>query len=235
MQNAVAFYDVEFSWPSGPATLRIPHFEVAPGEAVLVRGNSGAGKSTFLSLCAGVVAPARGTIEILGARFDQMSGRDRDRVRGDGVGVIFQMFNLIPYLSLVENVSAPCWFSARRRARASAAHGSPEKAARDLLQRLGLGAEADAGKPVATLSIGQQQRVAAARALIGEPQLIIADEPTSALDENARDAFMETFLAESARCKAALLFVSHDRALGARFSRTAAIGDMTLSAEAADR
>jgi putative ABC transport system ATP-binding protein len=141
----------------------------------------------------------------------------RDQRRVDHVGYIFQQFNLLPYLSVIDNVLMPCRFSALRAGRASES-GTMEDAARTLLQGLGLPREAWT-KSASALSVGQQQRVAAARALIGHPEVVIADEPTSALDEERRDAFMELLLTRCAEASSALVFVSHDARLARHFER----------------
>jgi putative ABC transport system ATP-binding protein len=135
------------------------------------------------------------------------------------------MFNLVPYLSVVENITLPCRFSARRRRHAEA-RGGAEREARRLLEHLDLAAEAYASRAVARLSVGEQQRVAAARALIGRPEIVLADEPTSALDADRRQAFLRLLFRECEAEGATLLFVSHDRSLEDLFDRTLALDDI---------
>ena len=161
-----------------------------------------------------------------------MSSGARDRFRVDHTGYIFQQFNLLPFLSVRENVELPCRFSPSRARRAIERHGSVDKAAAQLLQHLGLKAEL-LERRADSLSIGQQQRVAAARALIGQPELVIADEPTSALDARTRGAFIELLFAEVARAGSALVFVSHDPALAALFPRSLALSAVNRAAPAA--
>lgn len=173
----------------------------------------------MLGLIAGVLQAQSGRIEVLGHDLTAMSGRQRDRLRADNLGVIFQMFNLVPYLSVLQNVALPCQFSARRRDNIARA-GGVETEARRLLKRLGLDNEALLTRKVTDLSVGQQQRVAAARALIGEPSLIIADEPTSALDTDSRNQFIDLLNEEARASGAAVLFVSHDAGLSGPFDRT---------------
>ncbi|MFN3911316.1 ABC transporter ATP-binding protein [Hyphomonas sp.] len=205
-----------FAWKQGPQVLDIPDFSIEAGERVFLRGPSGSGKSTLLGLIAGVLAPQAGTVRVLGEDMGKLSAARRDRLRADHVGVIFQMFNLVPYLSVTGNVLLPLRFSpARRKAAGDDAGGE----ARRLLARLGLEDEQLLTRRVSDLSVGQQQRVAAARALIGAPKLIIADEPTSALDAEARDRFIALLSEEVARTGASLLFVSHDRSLAPLFTR----------------
>jgi len=203
--------------------LSVPELRVEPGEAVFLHGPSGSGKSTLLALVAGTQAGGEGDIRIAGESMTGLSARRRDRLRADRIGVIFQQFNLLPFLSLVDNVGLPCRFSRRRRQRAVAQHGSVRAAAWSLLERLGLGPREFAGRTVMSLSVGQQQRVAAARALIGAPDLLLADEPTSALDPLARDGFLSLVLEVCRQHAAGLLLVSHDHALRSRFDRAVAL------------
>jgi putative ABC transport system ATP-binding protein len=220
-QRVVELAGVRFAWSKAAApVVDIEHLQVDRGERVFLRGPSGSGKSTLLSLLAGVIVADAGRLAVLGHDLGALDGARRDRFRADHVGFIFQMFNLIPYLSVVENVTLPCRFSSRRRERAVRAGGRVEAEALRLLAHLDMGAPDLLRRPVTDLSVGQQQRVAAARALIGSPELVIADEPTSALDTDRRAAFLDLLFRECERERAALVFVSHDTALAARFDRT---------------
>jgi putative ABC transport system ATP-binding protein len=154
-----------------------------------------------------------------------LTGAARDAFRADHFGIIFQMFNLVPYLSVIDNVTLPCRFSARRR-RHVEARGGAEREARRLLQDLDLTEEAQSPHAVARLSVGQQQRVAAARALIGQPEIVLADEPTSALDADRREAFLRLLFQECETERATLLFVSHDRSLQGLFDRSLALDNV---------
>ena len=217
---------VRFAWKAGGRdVLDIARFEVAAGERVFVEGPSGSGKSTLLGLLGGVMIPREGAIRILGTALSSMPARRRDRFRADHVGFIFQMFNLVPYLSMIDNVTLPCRFS-RRRERVGSRAGGLEAEARRLLARLELDRPELLSRTVTDLSIGQQQRVAAARALIGAPELLIADEPTSALDEGARERFLDLLSAQCGEAGASLLFASHDTRLGARFDRRVSIAEL---------
>lgn len=208
-----------FAWPGQAECLDIRHFNLARGETLFLEGPSGSGKTTLLALLGGVQRPNRGQVRLLGRDLGQLATARRDRFRVDHSGFLFQQFNLLPFLSVLENVLLPCQFSALRRARAKARHGAPQDAALTLLRALGLTDPGLPGRPARELSIGQQQRVAAARALIGQPELVIADEPTSALDSDHRDAFLQLLFTECAAAGAGLLFVSHDRSLAGRFDR----------------
>jgi putative ABC transport system ATP-binding protein len=210
--------NVQYRWDRAqPLTLDIPAFELEHGERVFLHGASGSGKSTLLNMLCGVLVPEQGTVRCLDREMNLMGNRERDRFRADHVGVIFQQFNLVPYLSVLENVLLPCQFSARRRANAEAG-GSAIGDARQLLDHLGLD-DAIGTRMVTRLSVGQQQRVAVARALIGKPELIIADEPTSALDTDRRGRFLDLLLGECEARGSTLLYVSHDLSLTGHFTR----------------
>jgi putative ABC transport system ATP-binding protein len=196
------------------------------GERVFVEGPSGSGKSTLLSLLAGVTTPQAGSVRVLGEPLERLGSVQRDHFRAHHIGYIFQMFNLIPYLSVVDNVTLPCRFSGLRRQRAIARSGSLTRAAHELLEHLDLVHDDLLQRPVTTLSVGQQQRVAAARALMGAPEILIADEPTSSLDTDRREAFIRLLFDESRRSGATLVFVSHDRSLEPLFDRTIDLADL---------
>ena len=217
----VSLSDLRFAWNAGSRiVVDIQHLDMPRGERLFVRGPSGSGKSTLLSLLGGMVVPQTGTIRLLGQNLAELGGAGRDRFRADHIGFIFQMFNLIPYLSVVENVVLPCEFSARRQQRAAITSGNVQAEAVRLLKHLDMADPDILGRRVTDLSVGQQQRVAAARALIGAPELIIADEPTSALDADRRIAFIELLFEECAREKSTLVFVSHDAQLASKFDRS---------------
>ncbi|WP_375283199.1 ATP-binding cassette domain-containing protein [Marinicauda pacifica] len=216
---AVLIEDLRFAYArKSPPVLDIAQFRVDPGERVFLRGASGSGKSTLLGVIAGILDVSHGRVEALGTDMAHADAATRDQTRAERLGVIFQMFNLLPYLPVGENVMLPCRFSAGR-ARATKVNGGPAADARRLLSRLELDPAEYWNAASRSLSVGQQQRVAAARALIGQPSLILADEPTSALDTDRRDRFIALLLEECASSGAALLFVSHDGGLASHFDR----------------
>lgn len=218
--------DVLFRWrPTLPPCLDIAEFRISAGERVFLHGPSGSGKSSMLSMIGGVTLPERGEVRVLGTDLARLSGAARDHFRAEHLGFVFQLFNLIPYLSALENILLPCRFSPTRHGAAEAAGGSVAAEARRLADHLDLAAEL-LERPAAELSVGQQQRVAAARALIGRPQLVIADEPTSALDADRELAFLELLLSECFASGAAVLLVSHDVRLADRFDRAVALADI---------
>jgi len=228
--NALALADLTYRWPRQPAPcLDIPRFDVAAGERVFLHGPSGGGKSTLLAVLGGVALPDSGTVTLLGQRIDTLSGRARDCFRADHIGFIFQQFNLLPWLSALDNVLLPCTFSAHRNSRA----GDARTAAAHLLGHLDLAPDLWQ-RPAAELSVGQQQRVAAARALIGKPGVILADEPTSALDAPRQQRFIDLLLAETQAAGSTLLFVSHDDRLAAHFDRRVALAEINRTAQRAE-
>jgi putative ABC transport system ATP-binding protein len=224
---------VRFAWNGdSPPVVDIESLSVSRGERVFLRGPSGSGKSTLLSLIAGVVTPQQGRVRVLGQEIPALGRAARDRFRADHIGFIFQMFNLIPYLSVVENVCLPCGFSARRKERC----GQPARMeAVRLLEHLDLASDEILRRPVTELSVGQQQRVAAARALIGAPELVIADEPTSSLDADRRAAFVDLLFRECDREQAALVFVSHDATLSPLFDRVIEFSEVNQACTAVTR
>jgi putative ABC transport system ATP-binding protein len=225
--------DLEFGWSARRPLLRIEYLAIAATERVFVHGPSGSGKSSLLSLLAGVVLPQQGSLQVLGTDLPRLAAATRDAFRADHFGIIFQMFNLVPYLSIVENVTLPCRFSVRRRRQVEALGGATREAQR-LLEHLDLAGEARSAGAVMRLSVGQQQRVAAARALIGRPEIVLADEPTSALDTDRREAFLRLLFRECEAEGATLLFVSHDRSLERLFDRSLALDDVTCQPAGVD-
>jgi putative ABC transport system ATP-binding protein len=229
--TALRITDLVFRWPrQAQNCLDIPRLELAAGERVFLHGPSGSGKSTPARPARRRRPAAAGRIELLGTDITRLGGRARDRFRADHIGFLFQQFNLLPWLPAIDNVLLPCTFSARRRERAGA---DPRAEAERMLRHLDLDT-ASWRKPAGELSVGQQQRVAAARALIGRPEILIADEPTSALDAERQQAFIDLLLQESAAVGAALVFVSHDQRLAGHFDRSVALHEInTRGAELA--
>jgi len=211
---------MRFGWPGAPSDcLDIAELDIARGELVFLHGPSGSGKTSLLGLAGGVSLPRDGELRLLGTRWSDLPAWRRDAFRAAHVGYIFQQFNLLPFLSTVENVLLPCRLSRVRESNALRSHDSPRAQAEALLDAMGLPKSAWL-RAAAELSVGQQQRVAAARALIGLPELVLADEPTSALDEARRDAFLALLVSACRSAGAGLVFVSHDLRLASRFDRS---------------
>ena len=212
--------NVCFSWKnSGRELFNLPELLVKQHDHVFLQGPSGSGKSTLLALVGGILVSESGILKVLGTEIKSLSSSARDSFRVDHIGFIFQLFNLLPYLSIEENVILPLSFSKIRAKRAGRTKIDQVNEAHRLLKALALGEQLAAKSPVTELSVGQQQRVAAARALIGNPELIIADEPTSALDADLRHSFLELLFGECKKAGSTLLFVSHDSTLSDLFSR----------------
>ena len=216
---AIETSGLSFRWDQAPGPINFPDLCLNQGEHLFLHGPSGTGKSTFLSLLAGMLTPSAGSIHLLGRDMSELGAGARDRFRADHIGVIFQQFNLVPYLSAMANVTLPCSLSSTRRIAASP---DPEQEAGRLLEALAIPRNHWRRK-VTQLSIGQQQRIAAARALIGAPEIILADEPTSALDSDNRDRFLNLLLELARAQNTSVLFVSHDLTLTHHFHHQSAL------------
>ncbi len=210
---AIAINGLQFSYGSGPRVLDVPSLFIERGTRVFLHGPSGCGKTTLLGILAGVLQARTGQVRVLDRDLVAMTGAQRDGFRAEHIGYVFQQFNLIPYLSAYDNIALPCRLDARRRARLGST--SLDAAIHDVAAQLDIAGLLQ--QQATSLSVGQQQRVAAARALLAAPELVICDEPTSSLDTDRRDAFLALLAASIAKANATLLFVSHDAALGARF------------------
>lgn len=220
--KSISIKNLKFSYngqKNNPLVLNINELEIAKEEKVFLYGPSGHGKSTLLNILAGVLEIKEGEVEVLGNNLHSLSQSARDHLRGENVGYIFQIFNLIPYLNIKDNIILPCLIN-KKRAAGIDFHAQAD----ELIKTLGLTEHAH--KNVTDLSIGQQQRVAAARALIGNPKLIIADEPTSSLDEFNTSEFMNLLLSEWEKRKFTLVFVSHDSNLKKYFPKTISLPEI---------
>lgn len=214
---------IEFSYKPGQApVLNIPEWSVEKGEKIFLFGPSGSGKTTLLEMLAGILIPQKGAVEILGQNLAKLSSGGRDLFRAAHLGYIFQSFNLIPYLSVSENIALPYHLSAERRAHLDGK--SLEDTLKFLCERLGISELRE--KKVTELSVGQQQRVAVARALLGKPELILADEPTSALDTDHREKFLKLLFELCQELGSTLIFVSHDRGIEPLFDRSVSLASL---------
>lgn len=230
MPNPVlALNQVRFAYPKQKTILDIPSFSMLPQEKVFLQGPSGSGKTTLLGLLAGVLTTKQGEIRLLDTSLSSLSNKVRDQFRADHIGFIFQQFNLLPFLSVRQNVALTCRFSKQRKDRLGDSYAISQRI-EQLLKQLGL-QESLYEQRADQLSIGQQQRVAAARALLGSPSLIIADEPTSALDHQTRENFIQCLFEQCAVTGSSLLFVSHDHSLAPLFDRTVELQDINQAAK----
>jgi putative ABC transport system ATP-binding protein len=209
--QAISLQDVIFQWPNTSSpTLDIKKWHVDKGQSIFLYGRSGSGKSTLLNIIAGILEPQQGIVKILDNDITRLGQAEKDRFRARHIGFIFQQFNLIPYLSVADNIQLSQTFSAAKRNKEQMIQ---------LIEQLGLSASLLSRK-ANQLSVGQQQRVAVARALHHQPEIIIADEPTSALDTETRDEFIELLLQQAKKNTSTVLFVSHDKSLASYFDQT---------------
>jgi putative ABC transport system ATP-binding protein len=216
--KSIRLSGVQFSYSNQQKVLDIPSFEMNKGEKVFLFGPSGSGKTTLLETLALVLSPDAGKVEILDRETGQFSLAERDQFRSEHLGYIFQMFNLVPYLSVLQNIELPLNLNKKRRERAQG------QSIEHICDRLGIFKLLD--KKVTELSVGQQQRVAVARALMGRPEIILADEPTSALDHDHRERFIELLFELASENNTAVLFVSHDRSLEKLFERSVSLTEI---------
>ena len=201
--------------------LDIPGWSVSKGERVFIHGPSGCGKTTFLNLLSGLASVNEGKVIVFNYRLDEMSGGQKDAFRANYVGHVFQTFNLIPYLSAVDNIRLGGYFSEKEREK------DLVEQAKQALLNLGISHEQH-DIQARSLSMGQQQRVAIARALINKPELLIADEPTSSLDEKNKKSFMSMMMELVMVNEITLVMVSHDTALANYFDRVEEFNSINL-------
>lgn len=210
--SIIEIQNLKFFYQSVPI-LDIPELEIKESEMVFLFGPSGSGKSTLLELVAGVLqtqpSDQPGKLKVCGQDLVKMSPTELDHFRAQNIGYIFQSFNLIPYLSVLENIQLPFLFHKKNCDQVELTR---------LVKNLGL--EPYVNRSVSQLSVGQQQRVAVARALIKKPKVILADEPTSALDYNHRENFLKILFALGRENKTTVLFVSHDLTIEKLFDRS---------------
>jgi len=199
-----------FVQPDGSALpiLDIPHFKVDAGEQMVLVGRSGCGKTTLLHVISGISRPDAGHVRIDDWDITLMSEAECDRFRAERIGYVFQSFNLLPGFSALENVLLAMRF----------ASGRPNKArARELLERVGLGHRMT-HKP-AMLSVGEQQRVAVARALANKPKLLLADEPTANVDSGHQQQIIDLLRQTCREENVALVLVTHTPEVASQFDR----------------
>ena len=211
--------NLRFAWQKKDI-INIETLNIDKGQHLFIQGPSGSGKSTLLNLLGGVLTPQSGDVAILGQSLNALSSSQKDSFRANHIGFIFQQFNLIPYLNVLDNITLPCTFSKVRKEKALKQSTSLNEEAIRLLAALGLNDSELLQRSVNELSVGQQQRVAAARAMLGSPEIIIADEPTSALDSDHRQGFIKILFEECKKENITLIFVSHDAGLKHHFTHS---------------
>ena len=192
-------------------SLKINKFILKKSDSFLIYGDSGAGKSTFLNLLSGTLRPQEGAINILGKNIVDSSSAVKDKIRGDHFGIVFQTFNLLPYITVKNNILLGKAYSNRKQLLSS------NDEVKILMDKLSLNYKDLVDRKAYELSIGQQQRVAVARALIGKPEIIIADEPTSALDQDNQKEFINLLFKSLDENEQGLIMVSHNKKLSKKF------------------
>ena len=224
MNETIRLKSVKFNWSKrNDFKIFVPELKIYDGEKILLLGESGSGKTTLLSLICGFLSPLSGDIFLNQNSIIGLSASKRDQYRSDHIGIIFQQFNLLPYANVIDNITLPLYFSKDRAIKAQ----NQKQAAINLCKSLRLPDNVK-DKKASQLSVGQQQRVAVARALIGNPQLIIADEPTSSLDTEAQQIFINLMFSQIEKNNSTLLMVSHDQSLSSNFDRTINIHDILI-------
>jgi ABC-type lipoprotein export system ATPase subunit len=196
-----------FQYPSGPG-FTFPDFSCAPGEHLLVLGQSGKGKTTLLHLLAGMIRPKTGSIQIQNTDVAKLDNRALDKFRGQHIGIIFQTAHFVDSINVLDNLMLSPFLSGKKIAQSEAMK---------VLERLNVGNKA-AQKP-ASLSVGEQQRCAIARAVFHKPAVILADEPTSALDDKNAQQVIDMLEEQARQTGAALIIVTHDQRLKDRFQK----------------
>ena len=215
--NALELRQIEFAWPNQTKPLFvIPELSLQQGQTLFIGGPSGSGKSSLLSLIAGIQLPRKGSCQVLGTSLKQLSASERDRFRGEHLGLIFQQFNLLPFLTVEENIELPSKLFASRLQKSTQLFGSVKRHIDTLCTELHLQPSLRR-RQARLLSVGEQQRVAAARALLGCPALIVADEPTSALDEDNKLDFLNLLLSTASAQNTSVVTVSHDMRIASKF------------------
>ena len=222
--SIVKIESLRFQWSkNNNFKIFVPKLEVGRGKKVLFLGESGSGKTTLLSLICGFLEPLSGSISINDKIISDLTSTNKDAYRSDNIGIIFQQFNLLPYANVIDNIILPLYFSKQRLKKVE----NKINAAMNLCDQLRL-PESILNQKASNLSVGQQQRVAVARALIGSPSIIVADEPTSSLDTEAQELFLDLMFDQISKNSSTLLMVSHDKSLTNYFDQVIDINEILV-------
>ena len=222
--SIVKIESLRFQWSkNNNFKMFVPKLEVGRGKKVLFLGESGSGKTTLLSLICGFLEPLSGSISINDKIISDLTSTNKDAYRSDNIGIIFQQFNLLPYANVIDNIILPLYFSKQRSKKVE----NKINAAMNLCNQLRL-PESILNQKASNLSVGQQQRVAVARALIGSPSIIVADEPTSSLDTEAQELFLDLMFDQISKNSSTLLMVSHDKSLTNYFDQVIDINEILV-------
>jgi ABC-type lipoprotein export system ATPase subunit len=206
LKKMISTKNITFSY-NQEQTFIMPDLFCQAGNTILVTGNSGKGKTTYLHILAGLLQPNSGEIVIDNKEITYLKGSKADKFRGRNIGVVFQKSHFIASLSVLENLEMASWLATGKKHKIRA---------KELLQKLDISEQAH--KLPSQLSVGQQQRVSIARALMNEPKVLLADEPTSSLDDKNADNVIELLETLSKEYKTALIIVTHDSRIKEKFS-----------------
>lgn len=209
---------LRFVYSSGDFSLQVPELTVGAGSAVGLSGPSGTGKTTALKLLSGILSPQSGTVQLAGDQIFNHTQKAVRELRLHRMGLIFQDFALLDYLTVADNVLLPMRLSSRL-------NDDHKKRARELVEALEIGAHWK--HLTSELSQGERQRVAVARALVHKPSLVLADEPTSSLDAKRKAMVMDLLVRYTRENQAALLMVTHDEELSSQLDRVVSVEEWT--------
>ena len=214
MSNALEINDLLFEWKNKKDfSLKIKKLNIQTKKKIIIFGKSGSGKSTLLNLISGILSPIKGKLTVNNVQINKLPQKKKDEFRANNIGVIFQQFNIIDYISPIQNILLPCYFTRFKKESKSYFY----KRTFDLAQKLDINESILLQNNSKELSVGQKQRIAILRAIVNKPFLILADEATSALDEKNKKDFLELLFSICNEEKITLLMASHDTTLKKKF------------------